>query len=70
MNCNQNIIRPDINPPVNGNKGGQPGLGKLRRKLGLTFVLSNPFKVPVSQAPIPPAATETNPARQAGKKSI
>jgi len=70
MNCNQNIIRPDINLPVNGNKDGQPGFGKLRRKLGLTFVLSNPFKVPVSQAPIPAAAPEAAPAKTAEKKSI
>jgi hypothetical protein len=66
MNCNQNIIRPDINAPVNGNHG----VGKLRRKLGLTFVLSNPFKVPVSHSPIPSAAPETAPAKKAEKKSI
>ena len=70
MNCNQNIIRPDINPPVNGDKDGQPGVGKLRRKLGLTFVLSNPFKVPVSQAPVPASALATGPAKTAEKKSI
>jgi hypothetical protein len=58
MNCNQNIIRPDINPPVNGNHG----IGKARRKLGLTFVLSNPFKVPVSQSAAP--------AKKAEKKSV
>jgi hypothetical protein len=66
MNCNQNIIRPDINPPVNGNRG----IGKIRRKLGLTFVLSNPFKVPVSQSPIPPAGPEAGPVKKAEKKSI
>jgi hypothetical protein len=70
MNCNQNIIRPDINPPANGNQGGHPGLGKLRRKLGLTFVLSNPFKVPVAQSPLPPAAPDTNSSGKTKKKSI
>jgi hypothetical protein len=65
MNCNQ-IIRPDINPPVNGNHG-HPGIGKLRRKLGLTFVLSNPFKVPVAQAP---AARGNDNAKKSRTKSI
>jgi hypothetical protein len=70
MNCNQNIIRPDINPPTNGNQGGHPGLGKLRRKLGLTFVLSNPFKVPVAQSPIPPVAPGANSTGKTEKKTI
>jgi len=65
MNCNQ-IIRPDINPPVNGNHG-HAGIGKLRRKLGLTFVLSNPFKVPVAQSP---AARENGNAKKSRTKSI
>ncbi len=67
MNCNQNIIRPDVNPPVNNGHGGNTGIGKLRRKLGLTFVLSNPFKVPVAQAP---AARENNNAKKFKPKSI
>ena len=62
MNCNQNIIRPDVNPPANGNQSDQPNLGKLRRKLRLTFVLSNPFKVPVAQSPTPSVAPETGSA--------
>jgi hypothetical protein len=66
MNCNQNIIRPDINPPANGSHG----VGKLRRKLGLTFVLSNPFKVPVAQSPSPSPVPKTDPARKVEKKSI
>ena len=66
MNCNQNIIRPEINPPANGNHG----IGKIRRKLGLTFVLSNPFKVAVSQSPIPSTAPGTEPAKKAENKSI
>jgi hypothetical protein len=53
MNGNQ-IIRPEIKPPVNGEHGGNPVIGKLRRKLGLTFVLSNPFRVPVTQSPAAP----------------
>ena len=50
MNCNQ-LIRPEIEPIVNGEHGGQPGLAKIRRRLGLRFVLSNPFRVPVIQSP-------------------
>src|ERR1019366_6735915 len=69
MNCNQNIIRPEINPPVNGN-GGHPGLVKIRRKLGLTFVLSNPFRVPVAQSPAAPAAPEADAAKSAKQGSI
>jgi hypothetical protein len=69
MNCNQNIIRPEINPPVNGN-GGHPGLVKIRRKLGLTFVLSNPFRVPVAQSPARPDAPEEDAAKKAKPESI
>jgi len=49
MNGNQ-IIRPEIKPIVNGGYGGQPGLAKIRRRLGFRFVLSNPFRVPVAQS--------------------
>lgn len=66
MNCNQ-VIRPEIEPPVNGERGGQPGLVKIRRKLGLTFVLSNPFRVPVAQ---PRAAPEADAAKKAKQESI
>ena len=69
MNCNQNIIRPEINPPLNGN-GGHPGLVKIRRKLGLTFVLSNPFRVPVAQSPAAPTASEADAAKKAKQGSI
>jgi hypothetical protein len=63
MNCNQ--IRPEkINPAVNGEHGGSPVIGKLRRKLGLTFVLSNPFKVPVAQLPV---ASESDAPKKPGK---
>jgi hypothetical protein len=51
MNGNQ-IISPNIKQPINGST---PIVGKLRRKLGWTYVLSNPFKVPVTQAPAAPA---------------
>jgi hypothetical protein len=67
MNCNQ-VIRPEIEPPVNGERGGQPGLVKIRRKLGLTFVLSNPFRVPVAQPPARPDAPEEEAAKSARKK--
>ena len=69
MNCNQ-VIRPEIEPIVNGGHGGHPGLVKIRRKLGLTFVLSNPFQVPVAQSPAPPASSEADPARKAKPGSI
>jgi hypothetical protein len=55
MNCNQ-VIRPEIEPTKNGGHNGHPGLAKIRRKLGLTFVLSNPFRVPVAQSPAAPGA--------------
>ncbi|MGO9480064.1 MAG: hypothetical protein ACLP7I_19260 [Limisphaerales bacterium] len=66
MNGNQ-IIRPDIKPPDNGS---HPVLGKLRRKLGLTYVLSNPFKVPVAQAPVRPPAPEDESVRKSNQESI
>ena len=54
MNNNQNI-RPAAKTPMNGSQNGRPGFVKVRRKLGLTFVLSNPFKVQISQASAAPA---------------
>jgi hypothetical protein len=69
MNGNQ-VIRPEIKPPVNGEHGGPPGLVKIRRKLGLTFVLSNPFRVPVTQSPAPPAVPEADPAKKMKPESI
>jgi hypothetical protein len=63
MNGNQ-IISPEIRPPVNGS---HPVLGKLRRKLGWTYVLSNPFKVPVTQVPAAQAAPEADSAKKAKK---
>ena len=69
MNGNQ-VIRPEIKPPINGERGGQPGLVKIRRRLGLTFVLSNPFRVPVAQSPARPDAPEDEAARKMEKESI
>ena len=66
MNCNQ-VIRPEIEPIDNGRHGGHPGLAKIRRRLGLTFVLSNPFRVPVAQ---PRGAPEADAAKTAKQKSI
>jgi hypothetical protein len=63
MNCNQ-IISPEIRRPVNGS---HPMLGKLRRKLGWTYVLSNPFKVPVTRAPAVQTAPEADSAKKAKK---
>jgi len=58
MNCDQ-LIRPEIEPIINGGHGGLSGPAKIRRKLGLTFVLSNPFRVPVSQSAARPGWPET-----------
>jgi hypothetical protein len=69
MNCNQ-VIRPEIEPVDNSGHGGQPGLAKIRRKLGLTFVLSNPFRVPVAQSPAAPSAPEDEAVRKMKKESI
>jgi hypothetical protein len=67
MNGNQ-VIRPEIKPIVNGGQGGHPGLVKIRRKLGLTFVLSNPFRVPVTQSPARPGAPEDEADKKAKQK--
>jgi hypothetical protein len=69
MNANQ-VIRPEIEPNIIGGNGGQPGLVKIRRKLGLTFVLSNPFRVPVAQSPAGRDAPETDAAKKAKLESI
>ena len=66
MNGNQ-VIRPEIKPIVNG---GYPGLAKIRRKFGFTFVLSNPFRVPVTQSPARPDAPEDEAVCKIKKKSI
>ena len=60
MNVNQ-VIRPEIKPIVNG---GHPGLAKIRRKFGFTFVLSNPFRVPVTQSPTHLDATKDEAVRK------
>jgi hypothetical protein len=67
MNGNQ-VIRPEIEPIVNGEQGGHPSLVKIRRKLGLTFVLSNPFRVPVAQPPARTGAPDEEAAKPAKKK--
>ena len=69
MNANQ-VIRPEIEPIINGGHGGHPDLVKIRRKLGLTFVLSDPFRVPVAQSPAAPAAPEADAAKKAKQGSI
>ncbi len=70
MNCNNQVIRPEIEPPVNGGHDGHTGLVKIRRKLGLTFVLSNPFRVPVAQSPAAPVMPEAAVAKTAKPESI
>lgn len=47
---NRQIINPDINPSINGERGVNPLIAKLRRKLGLTYIVDNPFPVPVAQS--------------------
>jgi hypothetical protein len=69
MNCNQ-VIRPEIGSIINGGPGGHPGLVKIRRKLGLTFVLSHPFRVPVVQSPARPDAPEDDAVWKMKKESI
>jgi hypothetical protein len=69
MNGNQ-VIRPEIKLPVNGGQGGQPSLVKIRRKLGLTFILSNPFRIPVAQSPARPSAPEDETGCKVKKESI
>lgn len=49
MGDNQ-VIRLEIKPDNQRRIQGHPGLVKIRRKLGLTFVLSNSFHVPVAQS--------------------
>jgi len=66
MNCNQ-AIRPEIGPIVNGGNSGQPGLAKIRRKLGLTFVLSNPFRVPVVRSSAHPGEPKDEAAWKSNK---
>ena len=65
MNGNQ-IIRPDIRPIVSG---GHTGFAKIRRKFGFTFVLSNPFRVPVTRSPARPDAPEDENVRKVKLKS-
>lgn len=69
MNGNQNI-RPGTNPGVINEPRGNGGLVKIRRKLNLTFVLSNPFRVPVAQTPAAPDAPEASPDQGPDKASI
>jgi hypothetical protein len=66
MNGNQ-IIRPEIRPIVSG---GHTGFAKIRRKFGFTFVLSNPFRVPVTRSPARPDAPEDENVRKVKPKSI
>ena len=51
MNNRQNI-NPAIRPPINGERGINPLIAKLRRKLGLTYIASNPFRVQVAQSAV------------------
>jgi hypothetical protein len=59
---NQQAIQPEIAPLIEGDRGGNAILSKLRRKLGLTYIVSNPFRVPVGQSM--PSTPESSPARK------
>ena len=66
MNNRQNI-HPEIHPPINGDRGVNPLITKLRRKLGLTYIVDNPFQVPVAQST---AAREIRATKRPRKSSI
>ena len=49
MNNRQNMQQ-IIRPQINGEREVNPLIAKLRRKLGLTYIVDNPFQVPVAQS--------------------
>lgn len=63
MNNHQNI-QPEIKLPINGERYVNPLVAKLRRKLGLTYIVDNPFQVPVAQSA---ASREDEAAKKARK---
>jgi len=63
MNNRQNS-NPAIRPLIDDERGIHPLIAKLRRKLGLTYIVSNPFRVPVAQS----ANTEENEAARKRRK--
>ena len=63
MNCNQNM-QPAIEAGVIDEPRRGNGLAKIRRKLSLTFVISNPFRVPVAQVSANSAVPQTGSAKK------
>jgi hypothetical protein len=63
MNNRQNM-HPIIRPRINGEREANPLIAKLRRKLGLTYIVDNPFSVPVAQSA---AGREDETAKRAKK---
>jgi len=61
---NRQIINPDIKPPINGDRKVNPLITKLRRKLGLTYIVDNPFQVPVAQSAAPKATASAPKAKK------
>jgi len=61
---NRQIIQPDIEPTVNGERGIHPLIARIRRKLGLTYIVDNPFQVPVAQS----TAADDSAAEKKSKK--
>ncbi len=64
---NRQIINPDIKPLINGERGVNPFVAKLRRKLGLTYIVDNPFEIPVGQSA---AAREAEAAKKTKKQTL
>jgi hypothetical protein len=56
--------RQNIQPEINGERGVSPLIAKIRRKLGLTYIVDNPFQVPVAQSA---TVRGTDAAKKAGK---
>ena len=61
---NRQIINPEITPPINGDRRINPLIAKLRRKLGLTYIVDNPFEIPVAQSAEPREAEAAKKAKK------
>lgn len=63
MNNRQNM-HPINRPRIDDDREVNPLIAKLRRKLGLTYIVDNPFQVPVAQST---AARDADAAKKAKK---
>jgi hypothetical protein len=66
MNNRQNM-HPIGRPEIEDERKVNPLIAKLRRKLGLTYIVDNPFQVPVAQST---AAGDADASKKAKKSSI